>query len=265
MTLDRDSSNHPPLFPEPTGAGVMSWDVMTGALVCSEELDRLFGLAASDRPTIYDVLSRIHPEDAPRACQTLNDALCSKGTYEIAHRVLRGDGSVRVVATRGMVEYGHDGVAQRVHGIAWDITEASRDSDRWFELTIDLLCIAGVDGYFRRLNPAWELALGWSLQELMSRPFIEFVHPEDIDTTLAEMDRLRRGHEALSFDNRYRCRDGTFRWLHWRTQSTPGRHPVRGRYRRDRGSPTSGDAQAAKRRALSVAEGPRAVRPRGVS
>ena len=87
--------------------------------------------------------------------------------------------------------------------------------ERFFDLSIDLLCQLGFDGYFKRLNPAWERTLGWSMAELTSRPFIEFVHPDDRERTLAQNREVRSGGRALEFENRYRCKDGTYRWLRW--------------------------------------------------
>ena len=87
--------------------------------------------------------------------------------------------------------------------------------DRFFELSIDLLCQLGFDGYFKRLNPAWERTLGYSVAELTSRPFIEFVHPDDRERTLEQNRHVRAGGRALDFENRYLCSDGSFRWLRW--------------------------------------------------
>ena len=87
--------------------------------------------------------------------------------------------------------------------------------DRFFEINLDLLCQLDFNGYFKRLNPAWERTLGWSRDELMSRPFIEFVHPDDRERTLGQNARVRGGGQALEFENRYLCKDGSFRWLLW--------------------------------------------------
>jgi len=92
---------------------------------------------------------------------------------------------------------------------------ATRTEDRFFATSLDLLCQLNFNGYFRRLNPAWEKTLGFTRRELMSRPFIEFVHPDDRERTLAQNARVRKGGHAVDFENRYLCRDGSHRWFRW--------------------------------------------------
>ena len=87
--------------------------------------------------------------------------------------------------------------------------------DRFFTLSLDLLCIAGFDGYFKQLNPVWEKTLGFTLQELTSRPSVEFVHPDDRAATLGEAQRLMAGAETVSFENRYLTKAGAYKWLLW--------------------------------------------------
>lgn len=87
--------------------------------------------------------------------------------------------------------------------------------DRFFATSIDLLCFLDFNGHFKRLNPAWERTLGFTRKELMSRPFIEFVHPDDRERTLEQNAAVRGGGQALAFENRYMCKDGTYRWFRW--------------------------------------------------
>src|SRR5579863_5197665 len=89
------------------------------------------------------------------------------------------------------------------------------DGKMFFSLSFDLFCTADFNGHFKTLNPAWEKTLGYSNEELLGAPFIEFVHPDDREATRAVTESICRGQNTLSFANRYRARDGSYRWLLW--------------------------------------------------
>lgn len=86
----------------------------------------------------------------------------------------------------------------------------------FFENSLDLLCIAGMDGYFKRVNPAWTQTLGYTVEEMLARPYLSFIHPDDRERTVAEAGKLSGGASTIWFENRYLSKNGGHRWLLWR-------------------------------------------------
>ncbi|HEY9808651.1 MAG TPA: PAS domain S-box protein [Halomicronema sp.] len=130
-----------------------------------------------------------------------------------------------VQTTKGKMYYENratpvPGMGRGVIWVATDITEhrqAQEERNRFFSLSLDMLCIAGWDGYFRQINPAWNKTLGYTKEELTSQSFLEFVHPDDHEATLKAMENLGTGERVVGFKNRYRCKDGSYRWILWNT------------------------------------------------
>ena len=112
----------------------------------------------------------------------------------------------------------NDAVApSRLHGRR---LRAEREAERIFEMSPALLAVAGFDGYLRRFNPAFEV-FGYSREELLSRPWIEFAHPDDRERMLQAAASLERGADVVEVDNRVICRDGSLRWVEWSTRVVP--------------------------------------------
>lgn len=99
------------------------------------------------------------------------------------------------------------------------LREKTEELDRFFSLSLDLLCIANVEGYFIRLNRSWENILGYKIENLEHTRFLDLVHPDDIENTLEAIAHLKDNPELPFFVNRYRCRDGSYRWIEWRSAS----------------------------------------------
>ena len=99
---------------------------------------------------------------------------------------------------------------------------AQDELDRIFHLSSDLIAVADLDGHFKRVNPAFERTLGYSSEELRSRPYVDFVHPDDRSRTLQAAAELAQGREVIEFENRYLRKDGAVRWLQWSARSAPG-------------------------------------------
>jgi PAS domain S-box-containing protein len=101
--------------------------------------------------------------------------------------------------------------------------QAERDVERLFELSLDMLSIAKADGFFKRVSPSFTWTLGWSTDELLAKPFLDFVHPDDRAATLREVERqVSLGEPVLEFENRYKHKNGSWRLLSWKSVPQPG-------------------------------------------
>ncbi len=114
---------------------------------------------------------------------------------------------------------------KHILAIVRDISDRERKEEaiaRFFSLPLDIMCIAGADGYFKKVNPAFVQTLGYSEGELLETPLMEFVHPDDRQATLDEVEKQLKGSATLDFRNRYICKDGSFRWLSWKAVAVEG-------------------------------------------
>ena len=98
-----------------------------------------------------------------------------------------------------------------------ELVRTSEELDRYFNSALDLLCIADMQGYFRKLNPEWENTLGYAISELIGKEFMSMVHPDDVQSTIDAMTRLSGKNAVLNFINRYRHKNGSYRWIEWRS------------------------------------------------
>jgi PAS domain S-box-containing protein len=98
-----------------------------------------------------------------------------------------------------------------------ELLAKTEELNQFFSVALDLLCIANTDGYFIRLNPAWESILGYPLSDLEGSRFLDYVHPDDVESTLGAIAQLSAQQSIASFVNRYRCQDGSYRYLEWRS------------------------------------------------
>lgn len=122
--------------------------------------------------------------------------------------------AARVAESRDVLE-------ARVQARTQELTDSREEMDQFFAMSLDLLCIADLAGTFTRVNPAWEQVLGWSASDLTSAPYVQLVHPDDRASTACESAKLADGGTTVNFENRYRAKDGQYRWLNWKAVANP--------------------------------------------
>ncbi|WP_286186719.1 PAS domain-containing protein [Geitlerinema sp. P-1104] len=197
--------------------GHWSFDLLTEQISWSAEVFRIFGLdPEGSEPSFSEHLQQIHPDDREYFSQRVAEAASGKPqNFDCA--IILGDGQTRYINSRIQLE-ARDGQVSRMFGTVMDITErkaAELELERFFTVGLDLLCIAGLDGTFRRLNRAWETTLGYKLPDLEGRAFLEFVHPDDVESTLAAIADLDDHNSINRFVNRYRDKEGNYHSIEW--------------------------------------------------
>ncbi len=170
--------------------------------------------------------SYILPKYLPSVDKAIKNAIKNPNKLiSIEYEVKKGDGKVAWFSSMGKVVPESNKLT--IYGSTIDITEKKQieqkllQSDRVFNLALDMFCIAGFDGYFKYLNPAWEKTLGWSIEELLSKPWLDFVHPDDVEKTENVKSVIVDGKEIYKFENRYICKDGSVKYLSWNSHPFP--------------------------------------------
>ncbi len=190
--------------------------------------ERVLGWTGDDLRSLR-FLDLVHPGDRDGALRELTGLLAGRVILDYECRYRAKDDSWKTLVWRAVpipereLVYVNARDVSEERRMAALVTRQAEDLDRLFSMSKDMLCVAGTDGFFKRVNPAFREVLGYSEQELLEVPFVEFVHPDDRDDTVAEVTRLARGEPTIDFHNRYRAKDGGWRWLQWRATPLPDR------------------------------------------
>jgi two-component system sensor histidine kinase/response regulator len=207
--------------------GVWEYRIAEDALIWDAQMHRVYGTdPANFSSTIADWRRTVLPADAPPVEAALQALISENHPFAVEFRIIRpDDGRTRWLQGAAQVLRDAEGNPRRVIGINSDITErklAFQQLDNFFSVALDLLCIATLDGRFIRVNAAWEQTLGYAPGALADTRFLDLVHPEDVEATLAAMANLGQGADVLNFVNRYRHADGSYRFIEWRSQPVEG-------------------------------------------
>jgi PAS domain S-box-containing protein len=193
-------------------------DCRTQALFWTNETYRLHEVSPAEySPTVETALGFYAPEAVPIITAAVKRGMELGEPYDLELTIITAKGRKVAVRAIGSV-YFEDGKPIRMEGSFQDISDRKRaetERDQFFRLSLDMLCIAGLDGYFKRVNAAFEKTLGYTQEELTSRSFLDFVHPDDRQSTIDVMQELASGVDTVYFENRYRCKDGSYRWISW--------------------------------------------------
>jgi PAS domain S-box-containing protein len=204
---------------------LMKNDDTKSIVYINNEIVRLTGYEVPEFLTgRIHLLSLIHPEDRDYVERIRAKAAHDKLNFQIEYRLQHKDGSWKWVYETG-VGVSDNSDALFFEGCVTDVTDRKEserelirmadENTRIFNNTITLGAIASFDGRFLKLNPAWEKTLGWTREELSRERFLSFIHPDDVSKTEEVLRFISSGESVTTFENRYRCKDGSYRWLLW--------------------------------------------------
>ncbi|OLP15880.1 hypothetical protein BST81_23955 [Leptolyngbya sp. 'hensonii'] len=208
---------------------IVEWDRDTRVRRWSKQAEQIFGWTAAEvinRP--WKDLQIVYEADVDRVNAGLSPLIQGSVT-SVTMENLNYTKAGRVIACQwySSAVFDEAGHLVSILSFAQDVTDRKQaeealrakteELERFFSVALDLLCIADTDGYFRHLNSQWQKTLGYQLQDLEGSRFLDYVHPDDFDDTLKVLSELAAQKEILNFVNRYRCRDGSYRWIEWRS------------------------------------------------
>jgi PAS domain S-box-containing protein len=203
---------------------IWDWDIRTNGVEWTEGATEAFRARPGELGKDVEWWSeRVHPEDYDATVGSLTDALDSDTQIWTAeYRFRRGDGTYAEVLDRGYVLRESDGTPRRMISSMLNMTErraAERERDRFFSLSADMFCIASFTGELLRVNPAFCAVLGYEPEELLAMAVLELIHPDDRTAAVEGARALAAGESSQRYENRLRCKDGSFKWLSWTIQS----------------------------------------------
>ena len=210
-----------------SGSILYDWDSKSNHVTYGGALKKILGYSVDELAgDIQKWVDLIHPDDQAYFNEKIQHLINTKESIEFGYRIRRKDGNYIYIEDAGQFIEESQGEITRMIGFVKDITdrreaeEKLRKTEEYVRKILDIspaiICVANVkSGYFTDVNPTMIKKLGFSAEEITSRPLIEFVHPEDLQKTEEEINEQIEGHEVTYFENRYLCKDGSYVWLGW--------------------------------------------------
>lgn len=210
------------------------YDMNTEKIVFSNiEVSKVLGFNKEHfSQTIDNYFNLLYPGDKERIIEHFNKmkTIDVGVVEEFEYRIIDNNGDYHwLLSYDTILKKDVTGASNRILCCSIDITkrkEIEEQRDMHFNNAIDMISIAGFDGHFYQLNPAWERELGYDLEYLIERPFMAFVHPDDKEETINQFAKLQEGDQIIQFRNRYLCRNGRYKWLSWNSYSVPDKKVI---------------------------------------
>jgi PAS domain S-box-containing protein len=191
----------------------------------NDHIEKMTGYPASDFLSGKINVTRLyHPDDSGVIQLQVDKAVSEKKRYHLRYRIQHRSGEWRWIDEVGIGVF-MDGELTMLEGFLSDITAQKEAEDklqqivsenlRVFNNAVTLNVVAGFDGYFKRVSFSWSSVLGWTEMELLSKPYLEFIHPDDLEATRSAVEYISSGNNLFTFENRYRAKDGSYKWLLW--------------------------------------------------
>ena len=199
--------------------GSWEYDMPKNEVVWSDELYSIYELAKEGKILNYrSYHARLHPDDVERNDAIATQAIHSGVEFTFEERLVFPDGRKKIVLVNGYPIRNDQGEVVKIQGTTQDITARKwqeEEVQRFFDLAVDLFCIASNNGYLLRTSRSFTTALGFSEKELREKPFVDLVHPDDQGKTRDEFDFILRGGTSRNFENRYLSKSGNYVVLNW--------------------------------------------------
>lgn len=191
----------------------------------NDHIEAITGYSASEFYSKEVTFAKLfHPDDKNQIRETVSQAIKRKTQFSIRYRMKHKSGEWRWVEETGVGVFEGDNLTM-LEGYLTDVTAQRKSEEELIQITeenhrvfnnpVSLNVVIGEGGTFKRVSDSWVTLLGWSKEELLKTPFIEFLHPDDVQSTLKAVSSVISGKNISQFENRYRCKDGSYRWLLW--------------------------------------------------
>lgn len=198
--------------------GSWYYDLNAKILNWSNELFSIFEVSHKTVNLKEDYLDLLHKNDRDELKKHIKNTLNNKEGFEFKHTIKTKKGKIKWLDCIALPVFNAKKKLIGLEGIVQDVSEKiiqGRELNTFFDLSVDLQCVASTDGYFIKISPSWSKLLGYTNEELTSKPFISFVHPDDEEITTKEVESLMRTNHTFNFENRYIKKDGGVAYLNW--------------------------------------------------